>query len=128
VTNHQMSRACPEWRGDLAVYGVGALDPQPCAAVRRHLRICPACQAEYEDLVPVVGWLALVSPPAAGAGPVAGADRWNAQPVAAPLPVRLSCAAMAVTSRSCRFGMAFRHPRYGNRPEWRAKRMRCRIR
>ena len=25
-------------------------------------RTCPACQAEYEDLVPVVGWLALLTP------------------------------------------------------------------
>jgi hypothetical protein len=33
--------------------------------VRRHLGTCPACEAEYEDLVPVVSWLALLTPPAA---------------------------------------------------------------
>jgi hypothetical protein len=33
--------------------------------VRRHLGTCPACEAEYEDLVPVVSWLALLTPLAA---------------------------------------------------------------
>ena len=62
-------RACPGWRDDLAAYLVGALDVQACAAVRRHLGGCPACQAEYEDLVPVVGWLTLLHPSAASPGP-----------------------------------------------------------
>lgn len=93
MTNQQMSRVCPDWSGDLAAYVVGALDPQPCAVLRRHLSICPACQAEYEDLVPVVGLLALVSPPAAGTRPVACGDRWNAQAVTAPLRAkRMRCA------------------------------------
>ena len=55
------AQACPAWRGDLAAYLVGALDPQPSAAMRRHLGACPACEAEYEDLVPVVSWLALLA-------------------------------------------------------------------
>ena len=54
MTNQQMSQACPGRRGDLAAYLVGALDPPASDAVRRHLGTCPACQAEYEDLVPVV--------------------------------------------------------------------------
>jgi anti-sigma factor RsiW len=58
------TQACPGWRGDLAAYLVGALDPQACAAVRRHLAACPACQADYEDLVPVVIRLARLTPPA----------------------------------------------------------------
>ena len=66
MTNQQMSQACPGRRGDLAAYLVGALDPPAADAVRRHLGTCPACQAEYEDLVPVVGWLALLSPPGPG--------------------------------------------------------------
>ena len=69
MTKQQRGQACPGWRGDLAAYLVGALDPQACAAVRRHLGTCPACQAEYEDLVPVVGWLALLNPPAAAPSP-----------------------------------------------------------
>jgi hypothetical protein len=56
-------QARPGWRHDLGAYLVGALDPQACAAVRRHLGICLACQAEYADLLPVVGWLALLTPP-----------------------------------------------------------------
>lgn len=63
------ARACPGWRGDLAAYLVGAPDPQARAAVRRHLGTCPAWQAEYEDLVPVVGWLALLTPPGPAPGP-----------------------------------------------------------
>jgi hypothetical protein len=58
--------ACPGWRDDLAAYLVGALDPQACTALRHHLGTCPACQAEYEDLVPVVGWLALLTSPGPG--------------------------------------------------------------
>jgi anti-sigma factor RsiW len=69
-----LAQACPAWRGDLAAYLVGALDPQPSDAMRRHLSACPACEAEFEDLVPVVSRLALlaavdVARPAAGAGP-----------------------------------------------------------
>ena len=70
----KLAQACPAWRGDLAAYLVGALDPQPSDAMRRHLSACPACEAEFEDLVPVVSRLALlaavdVARPAAGAGP-----------------------------------------------------------
>ena len=68
--------ACPGWRDDLAAYLVGALDVQACATVRRHLGACPACQAEYEDLVPVVGWLALLTPPSPRPAPAACGDRW----------------------------------------------------
>jgi anti-sigma factor RsiW len=71
----QHGRACPGWRGDLAVYLVGALDRPACSAVRRHLGSCPACQAEYDNLVPVVGRLALLSPPATDS-PAACGDRW----------------------------------------------------
>lgn len=59
VTNQQIGQACHRWRGDLAAYLVGALDPRPGAAVRRHLVACPACQAEYDDLAMVVIRLAL---------------------------------------------------------------------
>jgi len=54
VRTSKLAQACPAWRGDLAAYLVGALDPQPSAAMRRHLSACPACEAEFADLVPVV--------------------------------------------------------------------------
>jgi anti-sigma factor RsiW len=65
VRTKRGTQACPRWRGDLAAYLVGALDPQACAAVRRHLAACPACQADYEALVPVVIRLAQLTPPCA---------------------------------------------------------------
>jgi hypothetical protein len=55
-------QACPGWRGDLAAYIVGALEPQERAAVRHHLGTCPDCEAEHEDLAPVLSWLALPIP------------------------------------------------------------------
>ena len=67
MTNQQMGQACRGWRGDLAAHLVGALDPQACAAVRRHLGTCPACQAEYDDLATVVSCLVLIHPRAAPA-------------------------------------------------------------
>ena len=66
MTNQQKGQACPGGRGDIAAYLVGALDPLASDAERRHLGTCPACQAEYEDLAPVVSWLALVNPPGPG--------------------------------------------------------------
>jgi anti-sigma factor RsiW len=69
VRASRWTQACPRWRDDLAAYLVGALGPQACAAVRCHLGTCPACQAEYEDLVPVVSWLALLTPPRASSMP-----------------------------------------------------------
>ena len=56
------AQACPGWRGDLAAYLVGALDPQARAALRRHLSTCPLCQAEYQNLIPAVSWLTLLGP------------------------------------------------------------------
>jgi anti-sigma factor RsiW len=63
VRTSRWTQACSGWRGDLAAYLVSALDPQACAAVRRHLSTCPACEAEYKNLVPVVSWLTLLTPP-----------------------------------------------------------------
>lgn len=56
-----MSQACGEWRGDIGAYIVGALERSAAASVRRHLRACPACRSEYEDLRPVRDWLARLS-------------------------------------------------------------------
>ena len=75
VTNQHAGEACQGWRGDLAAYLVGALDPQASAAVRCHLLTCPACQAEYEDLAVVVVFLAL-STRAPGPAPTTPSDLW----------------------------------------------------
>jgi anti-sigma factor RsiW len=52
-----MSQACAEWRSELGVYVIGALAWEDQAAMRRHLEVCTACRAEYEELLPVRGWL-----------------------------------------------------------------------
>ena len=57
-----MSQACAGWRGEIGAYIVGALDRDAAARVRRHLRRCRACRADYTDLVPVRGWLDRLSP------------------------------------------------------------------
>jgi hypothetical protein len=57
-----VSLACVSWRGDIGAYIVGALSPQASARVRRHLETCPACRADYQDLVPVRDWLDRAAP------------------------------------------------------------------
>jgi hypothetical protein len=52
-----MSRKSDKWRPDVALYVIGALETEERAAMRRHLGTCPACRAEYEDLLPVRDWL-----------------------------------------------------------------------
>ena len=46
-----MSHGCAEWRDDLGAYVIGALEEDEHAAMRRHLAACPACRADYEDLL-----------------------------------------------------------------------------
>lgn len=53
-----MSQGCARWRLDLGAHVVGALDAEEREAMTRHLADCPACRAEYEDLLPVGDWLA----------------------------------------------------------------------
>lgn len=53
-----MSQGCARWRGDLGAHVIGALEGEEHAALRRHLAACPACRADYEDLLPVRDWLA----------------------------------------------------------------------
>jgi anti-sigma factor RsiW len=57
-----MSQACAGWRGEIGAYVVGALGPVEAAGVRRHLRGCAACRADYQDLVPVPHWLSRMNP------------------------------------------------------------------
>jgi hypothetical protein len=57
-----VSQACAGWRGEIGAYIVGALDSSGGAKVRRHLRTCPACRADYQDLVPVRDWLTRLTP------------------------------------------------------------------
>lgn len=70
-----MSQACAGWRGDIGAYIVGALDRDAAARVRRHLRRCRACRADYADLVPVRDWLDRFSP-ADGMPPPSGTHRF----------------------------------------------------
>ncbi|HEY1347874.1 MAG TPA: zf-HC2 domain-containing protein [Streptosporangiaceae bacterium] len=63
-----MGQACAEWRGELGVYTIGALAGEDRAAMRRHLKVCTACGAEYGELLPVRGWLGRL---AVAAGPSA---------------------------------------------------------
>jgi hypothetical protein len=57
-----MSQACAGWRGDVGAYIVGALGPVEAARVKRHLRRCAACRADYQDLLPVRDWLGRMDP------------------------------------------------------------------
>ena len=57
-----MSQACPGWRGDIGAHVVGALSPDAADRLTEHLRACAACQAEYQDLVPVRDWLSRLAP------------------------------------------------------------------
>src|SRR5215472_16945908 len=57
-----MSQACAGWRGDIGAYVVGALGPVEAAGVKRHLRGCAACRADYQDLLPVRDWLGRMNP------------------------------------------------------------------
>ena len=57
-----MSQACAGWRGDIGAYVVGALGPVEAARVKRHLRGCTACRADYWDLLPVRDWLGRMNP------------------------------------------------------------------
>ena len=52
-----MSHGCAEWRSDLGVYVIGALEEDERAAMRRHLAACPGCRADYDDFLPVRDWL-----------------------------------------------------------------------
>lgn len=62
-----MSSSCGQWRGDIGVYIVGALDSRARSQVARHLAACAGCRADYDELVPVRDWLGLLdlmtSPP-----------------------------------------------------------------
>jgi anti-sigma factor RsiW len=52
-----MRQGCATCRDDLGAYVIGALDSEERAAIRRHLAACPACRADYQDLLPVRDWL-----------------------------------------------------------------------
>ena len=56
-----MSHSCAQWRGDIGAYVVGALDGSARSRVARHLAACAGCRADYDELVPVRGWLGLLA-------------------------------------------------------------------
>jgi hypothetical protein len=55
-----MSRSCPQWRGDIGACIAGALQARELDRLNRHLTGCPGCRAEYNDLLPVGDWLAML--------------------------------------------------------------------
>jgi hypothetical protein len=57
-----MSQACAGWRGDIGAHVVGALGPVEAARLKRHLRRCAGCRADYQDLLPVRDWLGRMNP------------------------------------------------------------------
>ena len=76
-----MSPACPERHGDIGAYIVGALDLGTRADVQQHLAACPACRAEYEDLLPVRHWLSRLTGKAASPGGCGGTVQATIPPV-----------------------------------------------
>jgi hypothetical protein len=56
-----MSRSCPQWRGDIGAGVVGALQARELDRLNRHLTACAGCRADYNDLLPVGDWLAMLS-------------------------------------------------------------------
>jgi len=56
-----MSRSCPQWRGDIGACIVGALQTRELDRLNRHLTDCPGCRADYNDLLPVGDWLAMLA-------------------------------------------------------------------
>ncbi|MBW0105259.1 anti-sigma factor [Pseudonocardia sp. KRD291] len=61
-----------ELRERLGAYVLDQLDDDERAEVDAHLRECPECRAEADDLLPLVRPLAAVDPDALAAGPAAG--------------------------------------------------------
>ena len=57
-----MRQACAEWHGEIGAYVVGALSPAEASRMRRHLRRCAGCRADYRDLAPVRDWLERLGP------------------------------------------------------------------
>jgi anti-sigma factor RsiW len=48
------------WQEELGAYLLGALEPDEAERMRRHLKECARCRAQYAELAPVVGVLATV--------------------------------------------------------------------
>src|SRR5215831_7939508 len=57
-----MRQACAEWHGEIGAHVVGALSPAEASRMRRHLRRCAGCRADYRDLAPVRDWLERLGP------------------------------------------------------------------
>jgi hypothetical protein len=120
-----MSQACATWRGEIGAYIVGALDTSAAAKVRRHLRRCRACRADYEDLLPVPRWLDRVPasdlpPPARPPGRIPALGHLP-KPARAPEPARslgrwpsrrwfIGAAAIVTLAAGAEWAQALAHP------------------
>lgn len=61
-----MTRACHEWRGELAARALGAQSPETDAALDAHLDGCADCHAELAELRATAGALSLADPDRSG--------------------------------------------------------------
>jgi anti-sigma-K factor RskA len=94
---------CDHLRPAIGAYALGALDPDEAAAVRRHLRECRACAAEYDALMPLPGLLSLAE----------GAEAATAEPLSPAFEERL----LDAYARDHRTP-ARRRPLWRRRPRW----------
>jgi predicted anti-sigma-YlaC factor YlaD len=53
--------SCPNRRGELAAYLLGALDDSERVGLRDHLAGCADCRAEFDELAPLPGLLSRIS-------------------------------------------------------------------
>lgn len=55
-----MTGGCTDYRGDLAAYVLGALEPSERLALQEHLASCADCSAELAELEPLPGLMARI--------------------------------------------------------------------
>lgn len=104
-----MSLACAQWRGEIGAYIIGALDNSARDRVIRHVAGCAGCRADYDELVPVRGWLGLLAFTAGGLQP--RYDEWPGHPLHHSLPER-----SVPASRPGETLVPGSHPRSGTPP------------
>jgi anti-sigma factor ChrR (cupin superfamily) len=118
----------PDWTGCThsavtCAYALQALTPQENEAAEAHIAVCPACRAELESLLPVVGRFAfwrmdLIRPPAAAqsrlarriaaAGPASPPPRAWSEPEWEEVAPGIACKLLATDSATHRVSMLVR--------------------
>jgi hypothetical protein len=82
--------SCPAWRGRLAMWAVGGLEPDEAHLVGEHLAVCAACREEADELAGVTRLLSTVDLSSVDPSVTTGSDRdavstTTATPVVEPL-------------------------------------------